>query len=287
MEPILQAWMTEAVRVEPSAKTLRGRAESAIPYSALAHRYDQLLGRRFFDGLRCAFEEIVRRYGLRFCSAVDLGCGTGLFACWLSQRYGIPVLAVDRSPAMLAAAFANCRDCRVGFLQQDIRKLELPCRVDLATANFDTLNHLLDERDFRRTLARVFDNLAPGGHFVFDLLTDRQRAGRRRIAVGSPSWQSVRLWQHVRWSPRSGILTTTVALLNEAPDGLRIERHIERGYDAIRVARWLEGAGFKIRALLDAPTLAYAHATSLRVLFVARKNGAVQAPKTRDLPRAY
>lgn len=244
--------------------------QSAAPYSAIAPRYDELVGRRFFSGLRPAFEELVRRYGLRFRSAADLGCGTGLFACWLARRYGVLTVGVDRSRAMLQAAIANCRDCRVGFLLQDIRHLRLPCRVELATANFDTLNHLLTERDFRRAVERVFDSLEPGGHFVFDLLTNRQYPGRRWIGVRSPDRPSVRLLQRTVWSERSAILFTRVTLM-EAGAAHCLEDHVERGYDPVRVARWLETAGFEIRGLLDAPTLAYADIRSARVIFVTRR----------------
>ena len=243
--------------------------EKAAPYAALAPLYDRTVGARFFSGLRRAFEELVRRYGLRFRTAVDLGCGTGLFACWLARRYGVAVLAVDRSSAMLQAALRSCRDCRVGFLQQDLRELELARRVDLATANYDTMNHLLGERDFRCVLHRVCAALAPGGHFIFDLLTDRQRPQAHRIGLCPAGLRSVRLWQRIRWIPGRALLVTRVSLTHRGRE--RWEEHVERGYDPVAVARWLQHAGFEIRALLDGPSLSQARAGSRRVVFVARR----------------
>jgi SAM-dependent methyltransferase len=243
--------------------------EKAAPYAALAPLYDRTVGARFFSGLRRAFEELVRRYGLRFRSAVDLGCGTGLFACWLARRYGVAVLAVDRSPAMLQAALRNCGDCRVGFLQQDLRELHFARRVDLATANYDTMNHLLGERDFRGVLHRVWAALLPGGHFIFDLLTDRQLRQPRRITFRSAGLRSVRLWQRIRWIPRRALLVTRVSLARGGRE--RWEEHVERGYDPVQVARWLQETGFEIRALLDGPSLCLARAGSRRVVFVARR----------------
>ena len=244
--------------------------EKAAPYAALAPLYDRTVGARFFSGLRRAFEELVRRYGLHFRSAVDLGCGTGLFACWLARRYGVAVLAVDRSSAMLQAALRNCRDCRVGFLQQDLRELELARRVDLATANYDTLNHLLAEHDLCCVFHRVFDALRPGGHFIFDLLTDRQPPRPRLLGFRSARTHSVQLWQRVRWVARKALLVTRVALVRRGR-GLCFEDHVERGYDPVRVVRWLQDAGFEIRGLLDGRTLTHAQAGSRRVLFVARR----------------
>jgi hypothetical protein len=95
------------------------------PYSEFATTYDATLGVPYFLGARKAFEELVKRYGVNFRSAADLGCGTGIFARYLSSCWGVPMLAVDRSPEMLRMAMRNCTDCEVGFLQQDFRCLQL------------------------------------------------------------------------------------------------------------------------------------------------------------------
>ena len=62
-------------------------------------------------------------------------------------RTGLSVWT-DR-PEMLAVATRNCASSNVCLLQQDIRCLRLPYPVDLITANFDTMNHLLTEPDLR------------------------------------------------------------------------------------------------------------------------------------------
>src|SRR5262245_16153553 len=99
------------------------------PYSELAADYGQTIGWPAFRQTRRAFETLARRYGLRFRSAADLGCGTGLFARYLSERYPAPVWAVDISPEMLRVAESNCFGANVRLLRQDIRCLRLPERV--------------------------------------------------------------------------------------------------------------------------------------------------------------
>src|ERR1700756_2320922 len=93
------------------------------PYSRIAAVYDRSVGVSFFLRARRAFETLVLRYGIRFCSAADIGCGTGLFACYLNRCWGVPVYAVDRSPEMLSQAQCNCPESGVCLLQQDIRSL--------------------------------------------------------------------------------------------------------------------------------------------------------------------
>ena len=240
----------------------------APAYSVLAPLYDQAVGRPFFGALRRAFDTLIARYGIRFTHALDLGCGTGLFACHLAQRYRASVLGIDNAPAMLAAARSSCRSCRVGFMQQDLRSLQLPWRFDLVTANFDTLNHLRDPAELRCALHAIAALLRPGGHLVFDLLTPAaarclgpRRARLLRLAQG-------RVWQRVSVARGAREIVTRVRIERRwLPDA----QHAERLYRAAEVGAWLREAGLVVRALLDAQTLEPAGVEPARALFVAVK----------------
>ena len=69
----------------------------ATPYSQFAADYDATVGIPFFDQTRKFFEWLVRKHGIKFRSAADIGCGTGLFARYLKMSRGINVVAVDQS----------------------------------------------------------------------------------------------------------------------------------------------------------------------------------------------
>src|SRR5215472_10708118 len=71
---------------------VRGRA----PYDAIAPSYDVALGRASLVRAVALLRHVIKRYGVAFRSAADLGCGTGLFAAYLARRWRIPVYAIDR-----------------------------------------------------------------------------------------------------------------------------------------------------------------------------------------------
>jgi SAM-dependent methyltransferase len=242
----------------------------ARPYSELAPAYDMALGIANFIGTRAAFETLVRRYGIPFRSAADIGCGTGLFAGYLNQCWGVPVFGVDRSPEMLQVAIQNYHDS-VCFLLQDIRCLHLPHRVDLITANFDTMNHLLTDPELRSAFRRIRENLRPGGHFMFDLITPCQplrgaQTYTRRL--GSGSCNAV---QRIRWKPGQKILSIVVIIRSPSAKVSTLEAHRERAYSPIEVGRWLMDAGFIIRGMHDAATLRIATGCPPRLIVIARK----------------
>ena len=242
----------------------------ARPYSRLAPAYDVAIGFRSFTGTRAAFERLIRRYDIRFASAADIGCGTGLFAGYLNQCWCVPVFAVDRSPEMLSVAARNCAGQNVCLLQQDIRCLRLPSPVDLITANFDTLNHILEDIGLKSTFRRVWENLNPGGHFIFDLITPCQPRRRRRYLLAAASGKG-RVEQRVQWNPWRRILSISVVMTSPLCRGSTVEAHRERAYSPADVGRWLLDAGFLIRGVLDATTLRMAGSCPARVIIVAQK----------------
>jgi SAM-dependent methyltransferase len=246
----------------------------ARPYSRLAPAYDAALGVRNFVGTRAAFERLVKRYGIRFRSAADIGCGTGLFACYLSRCWGVPVFAVDRSPEMLRIATQNCPAPNVRFLQQDIRELRLPFPVDLITANFDTLNHLLTGPELRLAFRRIWKNLRPGGHFLFDLITPCQPLGSRQTYIRRLGSGSYKALQQIRWNPRHRILSIFVIIRSPFSKVSTLEAHQERAYSPAEVGRWLLDVGFLIRGVHDATTLRLARDCPPRIIVVARKKPA-------------
>ncbi|MCZ7638289.1 MAG: class I SAM-dependent methyltransferase [Verrucomicrobia bacterium] len=249
----------------------------ARPYSQFVEAYDALVGWQFFQRVRRAFTSLARTYAIGFESAADLGCGTGLFACYLNRCWGARVYAVDRSPEMLRVARLRCDGPGVRFLQQDIRGLCLPEPVDLVTANFDTLNHLLSPPDLYRTFGRVAANLRSGGHFYFDIVTPcRPLGGERtyRRALRVP-WRC--LEQHVRWEPARRLLRVLVVHRWAGGGGPMIERHAERAYEPARVGDGLLAAGLVIRGVHDEATLAPAGRCPARLIVVAQKPGGARS----------
>ena len=241
------------------------------PYRGFAPLYDQTMGLKSFLHTRKAFESIVRRYGIDFLSAADIGCGTGLFACYLSKRWNIFVFGVDRSPEMLRVAARKCRKSKICFLLQDIRTLRLPNKVDLITANFDTLNHLLNASDLKLAFRRIWENLHHGGHFIFDLVTPVQ--GFR----GGPFTKFLKgkrcgVMQHIQWNPWRRLFTSLIVRRCRSNFWTAVELHMERAYDPTKVGRWLRASGFFIRGVLDAASLMMASRSSLRVIFVTKKD---------------
>jgi SAM-dependent methyltransferase len=98
-------------------------------------------------------------------AVLDVGAGTGRVALTLA-RSGVPVVAVDRDPALLAALRERAAGLPVETVCADARELALGRRFALAIVPMQTVQ-LLGGRPGRAAfLARAADHLEPGGRLA-------------------------------------------------------------------------------------------------------------------------
>jgi len=136
---------------------------------------------------------------------LDLGCGTGEDAVHLAHR-GVEVVAVDRSPEMVAAARAKIDDAGLGSLIEIRRAAieELEVRegsFDGVVSNFGALNCV---GDLAAVAAAVASAVRPRGRAVlcvmgplvpwewlWFLLRGQPRSAFRRLRRGGVRWRGI------------------------------------------------------------------------------------------------
>lgn len=124
---------------------------------------------------------LVSHLGLRPGSRVlDLGCGPGLYCLRLARR-GLVVTGIDISARSLTwAREAADRDgSAVEYLEADYLTWTPQGRFDAILLVYFDLGALADD-DRDRLLCRVRSWLAPGGRFVFDVVSTARAVEERR-----------------------------------------------------------------------------------------------------------
>ena len=96
---------------------------------------------------------------------VDLGSGTGTFACRLAGQ-GKEVVAVEPAEASVNVARRKPSADRVRWIVGDAAAIPSGAGVDLVTMSGNVPEHLADEQ-WADTLAACHRALRPGGHLVF------------------------------------------------------------------------------------------------------------------------
>jgi SAM-dependent methyltransferase len=106
---------------------------------------------------------------------LELGAGTGRVSRALASA-GFEVVGVDASEAMIdeaerkrAKMSRRDRD-RLSFVLGDLFEARIGRRFPLVISPFNVFMHVYDRRELGLALETVRSHLAPGGHFVFDVL---------------------------------------------------------------------------------------------------------------------
>ncbi len=118
-----------------------------------------------------AYRAMVREFGAR--SVLDVGCGTGTFACLLAAA-GIDVMGVDPAAASLDVARRKPGASLVRWLLGDATMLP-STDADMATMTGNVAQVFVDDRDWLAALAGIRGALRPSGRLVFEVRDPARR----------------------------------------------------------------------------------------------------------------
>lgn len=204
-------------------------------------------------------------------SVLDIGCGTGTFACLLAQR-GLQVTGVDPAAASLAVGRAKPGAGLVHWVHGDVTALP-PLQVDMATMTANVAQVFLTDEEWAATLRGAHAALRPGGWLVFETRDPRQQAWRRWNREQSyrraeiPAVGTVESWHEV--TGISGQLVSFRSTLVFGADGAVLTSDSTlRFRERDEVAGSLLAAGFTVAEVRDAPDR-----PGLELVFVARRAG--------------
>jgi len=189
-------------------------------------------------------------------AVLDVGCGTGTFACLLAQ-HGFDVTGVDPAKASLDVARSKPYADLVHWVLGDITALP-PLSVDAAFMTGNVAQVFLTDEDWSATLRGVREALRSGGWLVFETRDPSRRAWQdwtpelTRTVVDVPGIGLVESWENV--IDVSGELVTFRSVTAFHAEDLVLESTSTlrfRDRDAVEAS--LAGAGYRLHEVRDAP----------------------------------
>jgi SAM-dependent methyltransferase len=189
-------------------------------------------------------------------SVLDVGCGTGTFACMLARR-GIRVTAVDPARASLDVARNKPDADAVDWLLGDATTLPR-LSVDAAFMTANVAQVFLTDDDWSATLRGIRAALRPHGMLVFETRDPARRAWEQwtpeltRTAVDVPGVGVVESWEEV--TAVDGPLVTFRSMTVFRRDDLAIESMSTlRFHDRSEIEDSLVREGYEMPEIRDAP----------------------------------
>jgi len=243
-------------------------------FDEIAFLYDQLMSgvpyREWTDYLK----RLLKHYGHRPRTMLDLCCGTGTVSLLLAKE-GYQVAGVDISPGMIemASQKAQAGGIRADFHARDASSFRLGKKFDLAFSLFDSLNYITESAELQQAFYRVSEHLNPGGLFIFDMNTELALAGRLFDQTNLSSRSPVNYVWRSTYDHDSRLCSINMEFVHrQAGAERRISIvHYQRAYALAEVEEMLVAAGLQVLDTYDAYSFRTATTRSDRVFFVAKK----------------
>lgn len=189
-------------------------------------------------------------------SLLDIGCGTGTFACLMAAR-GLTVTGLDPAAASLEVARSKPGADRVHWIHGFAPDLP-PMRVDLATMTGNVAQVFLTDEDWAVCLRAVRRALRPGGRLVFETRDPAAKAWLEWTKEKSftraeiPGTGAVRSWVEVT-DVDGDFVTFQGILVFEAEGDTLVSDSTLRFRSRRELIASLDDAGFELDEIRGAP----------------------------------
>lgn len=241
------------------------------PYRDSAARHDELNAGQPTP-TRLFARDFAERHGVE--SICDFGCGTGALMAELAAD-GRTVFGCDLSEAMCSVAQERLRPLGdITVANENMVTYRPPVQVDLATCLFDSINYLLDTRDWFALFGNVAKSLRPSGHFILDFVTEydlRECWPAHRSVIEREDWVLVRL-SAFDVTRSVGVEHMIWHVFQEGQWKTLIEEHRHAALAVQDVVRGLADVGLRTIEVVDADSNGVVEPdATTRIRIVARK----------------
>lgn len=236
---------------------------------------------KFYDGLmkdadyerRCEYLlQLLKRHNHEAGITLDLACGTGSLTRLFAEK-GIDVYGVDSSEDMLSEAMQRAyeKGLNILYLKQKMQSLDLYGTINTCICTLDSINHLTDIDDVKKTFDRVGLFMDDDGLFVFDVNTLYKH--RKILCDNTFVFENDEVfcvWQNSLEENDSVNITLDFF---EEEDGVyyrSAENFSERAYSDSQIRELLSNAGFSVEAVYGDLSFGPPEETEQRVIYVAR-----------------
>lgn len=244
-----------------------------MSYGIFAEFYDELTLNVGYDRRAAYLAVLLAKFGHNAGLTLDLACGTGSLTLELA-KLGIDIYGVDASEEMLSIAHEKAFEQNIDtlFLCQKMQELDLYGTIDTCICSLDSVNHLTDIDDVRKTFERVSLFMNKGGYFVFDVNTvykHREILADNTFVYDTDNVYCV--WQNSLKENN----VVDIDLTFFVPDGesyLRYDESFsERAYTQDELTDALNDAGFEVQAVYGDMGFNKPKEAEQRIVFVAKK----------------
>ena len=244
-----------------------------IGYDVFSQYYDALTFNVDYSARAEYIQKIFAGLNHNMGLSLDLACGTGSLTCELKKR-GVDIYGIDASVDMLSIANekAHEQNLDILFIKQNMQSIDLFGTIDTCICTLDSINHLTDIKDVKKTFKNLSVFMNPGAYFLFDVNTVFKH---RNILADNTFVYDVGevfcVWQNSLEKNNVVAIDLDFFVREKNIYHRFSESFKERAYYTDELKEVLNESGFEVVKIYDDMTFDDAKEDSERLVFVARK----------------
>lgn len=239
-----------------------------MQYGEIALVYDSLM----YDMPYEKWAEFIKN-NLKGKRILELGCGTGSITEKLSAYYDITALDISEDMLDVARKKLMGKGRRARLVQGDMCTFKLNKPVDSAICICDGINYVTSPEKVKMAFSNVYDNLLPGGRFVFDISSEAKLTKMADQLFSEDADEVTYIWRNTMENYIIN-MDITFFILEEGDHYFRFdENHIQRAHKKEEITLWLNECGFEVISVTDDYTENNVDENTLRITFCAEKKG--------------
>ncbi|TVT29869.1 methyltransferase domain-containing protein [Salinicoccus cyprini] len=219
--------------------------KSSPTYQLFSHYYDELT----YDMPYALWLDIIHHYGKNKQTVLDIGCGTGR----LTRQLGFQTITgMDQSDMMLDVARRHDAP-NIEYVQGDMRDFDLGRTFDMVTATVDVLNYCSSPDEVIQVLKQVYEHLASGGIFIFDIHSSfKMNEDFNDVTYSDETDHITYIWHALQGEAPLSVVHDMTFFIKDAddPELYRkvVETHSQRTYTHMEMLQLISRSGFTIDA---------------------------------------
>lgn len=217
--------------------------------------------------------EILKQEDITADEVLEMACGTGNLTTLLKDNFR--VTAFDISDEMLSVSYSKLRKFKnVKLFKGDIKDFKLDKTFPVVLCLCDSLNYILKEEDFIKSIKNTYEHLSREGIFIFDLNSLYYFENILGNNIFSDEKENIYYIWHNEFSKEKMLNTYNVDFFVEDNKGKYdrfFEEHIERAFEHEYVLNCLTQAGFKNVDCFNGYSFNKDIEKAQRIIYIARK----------------
>ncbi|NND70787.1 MAG: class I SAM-dependent methyltransferase [Rhodothermales bacterium] len=242
-------------------------------YSALAPIYDEVMMHVDYHAWAIYISELIHEFCPGGSTMLELGCGTGSLALFLTDLVDLQYAGFDSSEAMIHQARLKSETrtdpTDVQFYVDDFLGFSCRSSFDVGLLLYDGLNYLQHPADVVTLLENSRRCMHPDSILIFDVSTPANSIKNAEYFEDYGKGDDFSYYRTSEYDREARLHRTTFQVTTD--EGVFVEEHVQRAFSRAEVLDFVDQADLVCLAALDDFSTLDADDNSERIHFVVRR----------------